>query len=382
MPTSIPYDSSLTLMSVVNQDALKSVEAIAELQAPVDAAQDALDEELKKLNVAVEAAAGAYATAKMAAEPQITDCVQTINVGAWFAKAEGKVCVDSKFASNMKNLLSQQNIQSYVIVLTMGVILLMVANEVATASMAEASRTTGQASEMRGKYIESSLSALATIDGEENKILDVNSMMTALDDYLKKAADGKAGIFSTSQNIENLKFFLAERDLNGTDEDITGTLNILCNDFPKPILWDTENTSNSFGTFVIEFTDKDLEFMKEEGFHSKPYIKSRKDTLILEEDKKQMLVLARDFPFIVYSIQYELPADFQSRIFPVEKNEKMKCFVPFFPFRRPFYHRAEAILDDLVFKELYGKAEKESEVVSLRQPLDIRYLRDEILGNE
>jgi hypothetical protein len=122
--------------------------------------------------------------------------------------------------------------------------------------------------------------------------------------------------------------------------------------------------------------------MKEEGFHSKPYIKSRKDTLILEEDKKQMLVLARDFPFIVYSIQYELPADFQSRIFPVEKNEKMKCFVPFFPFRRPFYHRAEAILDDLVFKELYGKAEKESEVVSLRQPLDIWYLRDEILGNE
>src|SRR5690242_18523446 len=99
MPTSIPYDSSLTLMSVVNQDALKSVEAIAELQAPVDAAQDALnslisskrsltmtktelknlgvgtdalDEELKKLNVAVEAAAGAYATAKMAAEPKIT----------------------------------------------------------------------------------------------------------------------------------------------------------------------------------------------------------------------------------------------------------------------------------------------------------------------
>ncbi|EXM08676.1 hypothetical protein NOF04DRAFT_8180 [Fusarium oxysporum II5] len=283
----IPYDSSLTLMSVVNQDALKSVEAIAELQAHVDAAQDALnslisskrsltmtktelkhlgagtdalDEELKKLNVAVEAAAGAYATAKMAAEPQITGIrtstlaqiasyvsgavssvfgakqlikigntasrqvsrqvisysiegtlvLSTINVGAWFAKAEGKVGVDSKFASNMKNLLSQQNIQSYVIVLTMGVILLMVANEVATASMAEASRTTGQASEMRGKDIESSLSALTTIDGEENKILDVNSMMTALDDYLKKAADGKADIFSTSQNIENLIFGTSE----------------------------------------------------------------------------------------------------------------------------------------------------------------------------
>ncbi|KAI1035141.1 hypothetical protein LB503_011729 [Fusarium chuoi] len=445
MPTSIPYDSSLTLMSVVNQDALKSVEAIAALQAPVDAAQDALnslisskrsltmtktelknlgvgtdalDEELKKLNAAVEASAGAYAATKMAAEPQITairkdihsvhkqiespvdylrseiktialandtmnmdvqyfsfdsnsqnsatysaqiasyvsgavssvfgakqsmrignaasrqvsrqvsshsiegtlvlsvSCTHknasivapfvlhvdkaikvwnhlfpgskldptsgssmmkcamnesqedkekfsiisgvtygssfvgmvhvlnttsssasesmeaaasqmqsTMNVGAWFAKAEGKVGVDSNFASNVKNLLSQQNIQSHVTVLSMGVIPSMVAHEVATAvskfndfdpksnmaavaamqnavssdqssvqSMAEASRTTGQASEMQGKKIESSLSALATIDGEKNKILDVNSMMTALEDYLDKATQGTSGI--------------------------------------------------------------------------------------------------------------------------------------------------------------------------------------------
>ncbi|KAF4494016.1 hypothetical protein FAGAP_9851 [Fusarium agapanthi] len=423
MPTSIPYDSSLTLMSVVNQDALRSVEAIAELQAPVDAAQDALnslisskrsltmtktelknlgvgtdslDEELKKLNIAVEAAAGAYATAKMAAEPKITairkdihsvhkspvdylrseirtialandtmnmdvqyfsfdsnsqnsaaysahiasyvsgavssvfgakqsmrignaaslqvsrqvsshsiegtlvlsvscthknasivapfvlhvdkaikvwnhlfpgskldptsgssmmNCAinesqedmekfsiisgvtyrssfvgmvhvlnttsssasesmeaavsqmqSTMNVGAWFAKAEGKAGVDSNFASNVKNLLSQQNIQSHVTVLSMGVIPSMVAHDVATAvskfnefdpssnmanvaamqnavssdqssvqSMAEASRTTGQASEMQSKKIDSSLSALATIDGQKNKILDLLS---------------------------------------------------------------------------------------------------------------------------------------------------------------------------------------------------------------
>ncbi|TXC06871.1 hypothetical protein FocTR4_00009644 [Fusarium oxysporum f. sp. cubense] len=389
----IPYDSSLTLMSVVNQDALKSVEAIAELQAHVDAAQDALnslisskrsltmtktelkhlgagtdalDEELKKLNVAVEAAAGAYATAKMAAEPQITGirtstlfisrlrirliiCANSATYSAQIASYVSGA-VSSVFGA--KQLIKIGNTASRQV--SRQVISYSIEGTLVLSSMAEASRTTGQASEMRGKDIESSLSALTTIDGEENKILDVNSMMTALDDYLKKAADGKADIFKTAWQ----KFFLAERDLNGTDEDITGTLNILCNDFPKPILWDTENTSNSFGTFVIEFTDKDLEFMKEEGFYSKPYINSRKDTLILEEDKKQMLVLARDFPFIVYSIQYELPADFQSRIFPVEKNEKMKCFVPFFPFRRPFYHRAEAILDDLVFKELMVKQRK------------------------
>ncbi|KAG5746987.1 hypothetical protein H9Q70_010333 [Fusarium xylarioides] len=144
-----------------------------------------------------------------------------MNVGAWFAKAEGKVGVDSNFASNVKNLLSQQNIQSHVTVLSMDVIPSMVAHEVLTAvskfndfdpkstmanvatmqnavssnqssvqSMAKASRTTSQASKMQSKKIESSLSALATIDGEKNKILDVNSMMTALEDYLGKAIQG------------------------------------------------------------------------------------------------------------------------------------------------------------------------------------------------
>ncbi|KAI0128318.1 hypothetical protein BJ170DRAFT_323829 [Xylariales sp. AK1849] len=445
MPTSIPYDASLTLMSVVNEAALKNVEAIAAIQAPVDAAHDglnsfisskrgltmtktelknlgvgtqALDDELKKLNVALEKAAADYAIAKMAAEPQIMElrksihsvhkqiespvdylrseiktmplaadtmnmdvqyfsfdsnsqnstaysaqiasyvsgavssvlgteqsmkvgnaasrqvsrqvsshsiegtlvlsvscthknasivapfvlhidkaikvwnhlfpgnkldptsgssmmkCAmnesqedkekfsiisgttfgssfvgmvhvlnstntsasesmeaaaasmqRTMETGAWFANASGKVGVDAKFASDVKNLLSQQNVQSHVTVLTMGVIPSMVANEVSIAvdkfanfdpksnmeavaamqnatsseqatvqSIAEASRTSGQAAEMQNKTIEASLSALATIDDGKNKILDVNSMMTALDDYLKKAAEGNAGI--------------------------------------------------------------------------------------------------------------------------------------------------------------------------------------------
>jgi hypothetical protein len=445
MPASIPYDPSLTLMSVVNEAALLNVEAISKLQSPVDAAQDALnslisskrsltmtktelknlgvgtddlDTELQKLNQAVEKAAGDYAKAKMAAEPQIMElrkkihsvhkqiespidylrseiktmplaadtmnmdvqyfsfdsnsqnsaaysaqiasyvsgavssvfgakqsmkigtaasrqvsrqvsshsiegtlvlsvscthknasvvapfvlhidkaikvwnhlfpgkkldptsgssmmkCAmnesqensekfsiisgttfgssfigmvhvlnstntsasetmeaaamsmqRTMDVGAWFGKLDGKVGVDSKFAGDVKNLLSQQNVQSHVTVLTMGVIPSMVASGVSLAvekfanfdpksnmeavaaiqnatsaeqssvqSMAEASRTSGQASEMQGKTIEASLSALASIDDGKNKILDVNSMMTALDDYLKKAAEGNSGV--------------------------------------------------------------------------------------------------------------------------------------------------------------------------------------------
>ena len=445
MPTSIPYDPSLVLMSVVNEEALKNVEAIAKVQSPVDAAQDALnsmisskrsltmtktelknlgigtdqlDKELEKLNKSVEQAAISYATAKMTAEPQIMElrknihsvhkqvespvdylrseiktmplaadtmnmdvqyfsfdsnsqssaaysaqiasyvsgavsnvfgasqsmkigtaasrqvsrqvsshsiegtlvlsvscthknasvvapfvmhidkaikvwnhlfpgkkldptsgssmmkCAmspsqedkekfsiisgttfgssfvgmvhvlnstntsadqtmeaaalsmkQTMEVGSWYASASGKMGVDSKFGSDVKNLLSQQNVQSHVTVLTMGVIPSMVANEVALAvekfakfdpaenmkavtamqnatsaeqqsiaSMAESSRTSGQASEMQSKAIEASLSALSTIDDGKNKILDVNSMMTALEDYLKKASEGNAGV--------------------------------------------------------------------------------------------------------------------------------------------------------------------------------------------
>ena len=48
-------------------------------------------------------------------------------------------------------------------------------DEATVASQAEAVRTSGQVSEMQGN-------------------LDVNSMMTALDDYLKKAAEGDSGV--------------------------------------------------------------------------------------------------------------------------------------------------------------------------------------------
>jgi hypothetical protein len=145
--------------------------------------------------------------------------------GTWFAKLEGRTGVNSKFANAVKNLLSQQNVSSHVTLLSMGVIPSMVSNDVAIAvkefasfdpktnmeqvaaiqnatadeqstikSMAEASRTGEQSSALQGKVIESSLSALATIDEDKNKILDVNSMMTALEDYLKKAAEGNAGV--------------------------------------------------------------------------------------------------------------------------------------------------------------------------------------------
>lgn len=142
--------------------------------------------------------------------------------GSWFARAEGKVGLDRKFASDVKNLLSQHNIQSRVAVLTMGMDPSKAADEVSIAaekfanfdleankkaaaamqnatasgrqSMPEWSRTSDQASEMKGKAIEASLGVLSTVCDDKSNPLDVNSMMTALEDYLKKAAEGNSGV--------------------------------------------------------------------------------------------------------------------------------------------------------------------------------------------
>jgi hypothetical protein len=100
--------------------------------------------------------------------------------------------------------------------------------------------------------------------------------------------------------------------------------------------------------------------VRENPLGAKRYLDSKPKTEINDGIRQEMLILAHDFPFIVYSIQYDLQAYFHSRIF---RSDDMSCSVPFFPFRRPFYHRAEAILDDLVFKEFYGKAKKESDVL-------------------
>ncbi|RFU78889.1 hypothetical protein TARUN_3328 [Trichoderma arundinaceum] len=148
-----------------------------------------------------------------------------MEVGAWFQKFSGGFGVSSSFSNDVKNLLSTQNIQSHVTMVCMGVIPTLVANEVQLgvkqfanfdpkASMdaiaavqnatvadqatvqqsAEAARTGGQMVSMKAGEVKSALEALATIDDGKNKILDINSMMTALDDYLKKAAEGISGI--------------------------------------------------------------------------------------------------------------------------------------------------------------------------------------------
>ncbi|KAJ2972860.1 hypothetical protein NUW58_g9093 [Xylaria curta] len=59
---------------------------------------------------------------------------------------------------------------------------------------AQAARTGKQMVTMKGMEIKAALEGLAEIDDGHNKMLDINSMMSALDDYLKKAAEGNSGV--------------------------------------------------------------------------------------------------------------------------------------------------------------------------------------------
>jgi len=132
---------------------------------------------------------------------------------------------NSSMANNVKNLLSSQNINSHVTMICMGVIPSIVASDVkmgvekfanfdpkssldAIAAIqnatvaeqdtvkqaADSARTGAQMMSMKSGEVKAALSALAEIDDGNNKIIDINSMMTALEDYLKKAADGTSGV--------------------------------------------------------------------------------------------------------------------------------------------------------------------------------------------
>ncbi|OQP60597.1 hypothetical protein A3860_32810 [Niastella vici] len=152
--------------------------------------------------------------------------IQTqLTVGGWWSKYSGGFGVDSSFSEDAKNLLSAQSITSHCTLVTVGSIPSIKSNTVnmavqgfsqfdgaqamtqlaalqnATAgdkdtvdSSASAARTGQQMLAMQNSKIQGVLSALAPIDNEQNKILDVNSMMDAMDDYIQKALAGNIGV--------------------------------------------------------------------------------------------------------------------------------------------------------------------------------------------
>lgn len=149
----------------------------------------------------------------------------TFQVGAWFAHETGGFGVTDSFSNSAKNLLSTQNIQSHCSLVTMGIIPSIKANEVkmavqqftefspekemeqltklqgATASekdtigsAANAARTGGQMIALENAKITSTLTAVSNLDDGTNKMIDVTSMMNAMDDYIDRCVKGGSNI--------------------------------------------------------------------------------------------------------------------------------------------------------------------------------------------
>ncbi|WP_436516344.1 hypothetical protein [Ekhidna sp. To15] len=144
-------------------------------------------------------------------------------IASWWAHVSGGYGADSSFTNDAKSLLSTQNVTSHCTLTVMGSIPSIKANTVdmfvkefnmnddplagvqklqgATAgeidsigASAEAARTGAQMVAMQSAKVQSALSALSDSDKKSNEILDTNSMMDAMQDYISKCLDGNIGI--------------------------------------------------------------------------------------------------------------------------------------------------------------------------------------------
>lgn len=143
----------------------------------------------------------------------------------WFADISGGFGLNQQFANDMKSLLSTQDIMSHCTITTRGSIPSIKSNQVklavqqfsefdgkaamenvaalqnATASAkdsvdesAEKARLGQQMVALKNAQIQGVLTGLSEIDSGSNQILDINSLMTAFEDYVDKALAGELGV--------------------------------------------------------------------------------------------------------------------------------------------------------------------------------------------
>ncbi|MCW8092724.1 hypothetical protein [Alteromonas sp. ASW11-130] len=142
----------------------------------------------------------------------------------FLANSSGKFGLDSSFANSLKNLLSTSNLQSHASFVTMGIIPSIKSNTIKTTvqtlkpdptdvmnqlsaiqgsndgsvntmgSQASQAKTGESFMQLDNSYITSVVSSLGEYDNDNNKVIDTNSMMTALDDYVTKAIEGDCGV--------------------------------------------------------------------------------------------------------------------------------------------------------------------------------------------
>ena len=145
--------------------------------------------------------------------------------GGFFASGKGTFGVDSDFSDNVKSLLSNSELTSHCWLVTMGIIPSLKSDDAIKTSVAvmqqDPTKVMGQLStiqaatdgdvnsvaagadkaktgqqfiELNNSYIKTCVSELGKTDANKNRQIDVNSLMTAFDDYVDEAKAGLSGV--------------------------------------------------------------------------------------------------------------------------------------------------------------------------------------------
>lgn len=148
-----------------------------------------------------------------------------VKTDGWMVDVSGGFGLSDQFSKDIKNLLSTQEISSHCTLTTHGSIPSIKSNQVKLAvkefssfdgksaindlaglqnavasdkdtidNAAEKARLGQEMVTLKNAQIKGVLSGLNEIDDGNNKIIDINSMMTALDDYISKAMSGEIGM--------------------------------------------------------------------------------------------------------------------------------------------------------------------------------------------
>ena len=148
---------------------------------------------------------------------------ETIEGGLFIEEEEGS-SFSEQASESVKDLMSTSNIQSHCNVISMGIIPSIKSNNVqsvveglkgsaqdrmnelaamqdasdsgipSVASQAANAKKGNAMQKMNSDYIKGSVEAVAEVDKQSNKVIDMNSMMTALDDYVERVNKSQGGV--------------------------------------------------------------------------------------------------------------------------------------------------------------------------------------------
>lgn len=142
---------------------------------------------------------------------------EQLRLGGWLKAATGGFGVDESVLENVRKLLSTQNVSTHVNLIVLGSVPSLASSRLrmgvaslldeprptgtagrsdesrkTASSMADASLKDGQQAALQSGLMQSVIQGLGTIDHGSNKVVDLNTLMSAFDNYITQASDTKS----------------------------------------------------------------------------------------------------------------------------------------------------------------------------------------------